>query len=153
DGVIADFSVCEKMLQYFINKVHENSFLQPSPRVLICVPCKSTQVERRAIRESAVGAGAREVFLIEEPMAAAIGAGLPVDVGRGSRVLFMVGASPELALISLNVVVMDESVRVGGDRFVEESITYVRRAYGSLIVESPAELIKQEIGCAFPGGK
>ena len=78
DGVIADFSVCEKMLQYFINKVHENSFLQPSPRVLICVPCKSTQVERRAIRESALGAGAREVFLIEEPMAAAIGAGLPV---------------------------------------------------------------------------
>ncbi|MCO3690164.1 rod shape-determining protein [Pseudomonas aeruginosa] len=130
DGVIADFSVCEKMLQYFINKVHENSFLQPSPRVLICVPCKSTQVERRAIRESALGAGAREVFLIEEPMAAAI----------------------EIALISLNGVVYAESVRVGGDRFDEAIVTYVRRNYGSLIGESTAERIKQEIGTAFPGG-
>lgn len=100
DGVIADFSVCEKMLQYFINKVHENSFLQPSPRVLICVPCKSTQVERRAIRESALGAGAREVFLIEEPMAAAIGAGLPVEEARGSMVVDIGGGTTEIALIS-----------------------------------------------------
>jgi rod shape-determining protein MreB len=133
DGVIADFSVCEKMLQYFINKVHENSFLQPSPRVLICVPCKSTQVERRAIRESALGAGAREVFLIEEPMAA--------------------GGTTEIALISLNGVVYAESVRVGGDRFDEAIITYVRRNYGSLIGESTAERIKQEIGTAYPGGE
>lgn len=117
DGVIADFSVCEKMLQYFINKVHENSFLQPSPRVLICVPCKSTQVERRAIRESALGAGAREVFLIEEPMAAAIGAGLPVEEARGSMVVDIGGGTTEIALISLNGVVYAESVRVGGDRF------------------------------------
>jgi rod shape-determining protein MreB len=153
DGVIADFSVCEKMLQYFINKVHENSFLQPSPRVLICVPCKSTQVERRAIRESAIGAGAREVFLIEEPMAAAIGAGLPVDEARGSMVVDIGGGTTEIALISLNGVVYGESVRVGGDRFDEAIITYVRRNYGSLIGESTAERIKQEIGTAFPGGE
>ena len=150
DGVIADFSVCEKMLQYFINKVHENSFLQPSPRVLICVPCKSTQVERRAIRESALGAGAREVFLIEEPMAAAIGAGLPVEEARGSMVVDIGGGTTEIALISLNGVVYAESVRVGGDRFDEAIITYVRRNYGSLIGESTAERIKLEIGCAFP---
>src|SRR3989338_1282123 len=137
DGVIADFSVCEKMLQYFINKVHENSFLQPSPRVLICVPCKSTQVERRAIRESALGAGAREVFLIEEPMAAAIGAGLPVEEARGSMVVDIGGGTTEIALISLNGVVYAESVRVGGDRFGE----------------STAERIKQEIGTAYPGGE
>ncbi len=152
DGVIADFSVCEKMLQYFINKVHENSFLQPSPRVLICVPCKSTQVERRAIRESALGAGAREVFLIEEPMAAAIGAGLPVEEARGSMVVDIGGGTTEIALISLNGVVYAESVRVGGDRFDEAIVTYVRRNYGSLIGESTAERIKQEIGTAFPGG-
>ncbi|MGZ3012473.1 rod shape-determining protein MreB, partial [Pseudomonas aeruginosa] len=97
--------------QYFINKVHENSFLQPSPRVLICVPCKSTQVERRAIRESALGAGAREVFLIEEPMAAAIGAGLPVEEARGSMVVDIGGGTTEIALISLNGVVYAESVR------------------------------------------
>src|ERR1700744_2992125 len=96
DGVIADFSVCEKMLQYFINKVHENSFLQPSPRVLICVPCKSTQVERRPSRESALGSGAREVFLIEEPMAAAIGAGLPVQEARGSMVADVGGGTTEI---------------------------------------------------------
>ena len=153
DGVIADFSVCEKMLQYFINKVHENSFLQPSPRVLICVPCKSTQVERRAIRESALGAGAREVFLIEEPMAAAIGAGLPVEEARGSMVVDIGGGTTEIALISLNGVVYAESVRVGGDRFDEAIITYVRRNYGSLIGESTAERIKQEIGTAYPGGE
>ncbi len=140
-------------MQYFINKVHENSFLQPSPRVLICVPCKSTQVERRAIRESALGAGAREVFLIEEPMAAAIGAGLPVEEARGSMVVDIGGGTTEIALISLNGVVYAESVRVGGDRFDESIVTYVRRNYGSLIGESTAERIKQEIGTAFPGGE
>src|SRR5690554_5144123 len=150
DGVTPDFTVCEKMLQYFINKVHENSFIQPSPRVLICVPCKSTQVERRAIRESALGAGAREVYLIEEPMAAAIGAGLPVEEAHGSMVVDIGGGTTEIALISLNGVVYAESVRVGGDRFDEAIITYVRRNYGSLIGESTAERIKQEIGVAFP---
>lgn len=150
DGVIADFNVCEKMLQYFINKVHEHSFLQPSPRVLICVPCKSTQVERRAIRESALGAGSREVYLIEEPMAAAIGAGLPVDEAKGSMVVDIGGGTTEIALISLNGIVYAESVRVGGDRFDEAIVTYVRRNYGSLIGEATAERIKHEIGSAFP---
>lgn len=151
DGVIADFSVCEKMLQYFINKVHENSFLQPSPRVLICVPCKSTQVERRAIRESALGAGAREVFLIEEPMAAAIGAGLPVHEAKGSMVLDIGGGTSEVAVISLNGIVYAASVRIGGDKCDEAIISYVRRNYGTLIGEATAERIKHEIGSAYPG--
>lgn len=150
DGVIADFQVTEKMLQHFIHKVHENSFIRPSPRVLVCVPCKSTQVERRAIRESVMGAGAREVRLIEEPMAAAIGAGLPVDQASGSMVVDIGGGTTEIALISLNGIVYAESVRVGGDRLDEAIITHVRRNYGSLIGDATAERIKKEIGCAFP---
>ncbi|MFA9421854.1 MAG: rod shape-determining protein, partial [Gammaproteobacteria bacterium] len=102
DGVIADFTYTEKMLQHFIRKVHENQFFRPSPRVLICVPCGATQVERRAIRESALGAGARKVYLIEEPMAAAIGAGLPVDEAQGSMVLDIGGGTSEVAVMSLN---------------------------------------------------
>ena len=150
DGVIADFHVTEKMLQHFINKVHENSFLTPSPRVLVCVPCKSTQVERRAIKESAMGAGAREVYLIDEPMAAAIGAGLPVEEATGSMVVDIGGGTTEIAVISLNGIVYAESVRVGGDRFDESIVTYVRRNYGSLIGDATAERIKQEIGSAYP---
>lgn len=150
DGVIADFFVTEKMLQHFIHKVHENRFLRPSPRVLVCVPCGSTQVERRAIRESAMGAGARDVFLIEEPMAAAIGAGMPVDEARGSMVVDIGGGTTEIAIISLSGIVYSQSVRVGGDRFDEAIISYVRRNYGSLIGETTAERIKQEIGAAFP---
>jgi rod shape-determining protein MreB and related proteins len=149
DGVIADFQVTEKMLQHFIHKVHENSFIRPSPRVLVCVPCKSTQVERRAIRESVMSAGAREVRLIEEPMAAAIGAGLPVDQASGSMVVDIGGGTTEIAIISLNGVVYSESVRVGGDRFDEAITTHVRRNYGSLIGDATAERIKKEIGCAF----
>jgi rod shape-determining protein MreB and related proteins len=150
DGVIADFHVTEKMLQYFIAKVHEGNFLTPSPRVLVCVPCKSTQVERRAIKESALGAGAREVYLIEEPMAAAIGAGLPVDEARGSMVVDIGGGTTEIAVISLNGIVYAESVRIGGDRFDEAIVTYVRRNYGSLIGDATAERIKQEVGTAYP---
>src|SRR5471030_2252927 len=153
DGVIADFSVCEKMLQYFINKVHENSFLQPSPRVLICVPCKSTQVERRAIRESALGAGAREVFLIEEPMAAAMGAGMPVEEARGSMVVDIGGGTTEVAIISLNGIVYSASVRIGGDRFDESIVSYVRRNYGILIGDATAERIKHEIGLEYPANQ
>ncbi len=152
DGVIADFQVTEKMLQHFISKVHENSFIRPSPRVLICVPCKSTQVERRAIRESAYGAGAREVRLIEEPMAAAIGAGLAVEEASGSMVVDIGGGTTEIAIISLNGIVYSDSVRVGGDRFDEAIVSHVRRTYGSLIGEATAERIKEEIGSAFPGG-
>ena len=150
DGVIADFQVTEKMLQHFISKVHENSFIRPSPRVLVCVPCKSTQVERRAIRESVMSAGAREVRLMEEPMAAAIGAGLPVDQARGSMVVDIGGGTTEIAIISLNGVVYSESARVGGDRFDEAITTHVRRNYGSLIGDATAERIKKEIGCAYP---
>ncbi|WP_101757621.1 rod shape-determining protein [Oceanicoccus sp. KOV_DT_Chl] len=148
DGVIADFQVTEKMLQHFISKVHQNSFIRPSPRVLICVPCKSTQVERRAIRESALSAGAREVRLIEEPMAAAIGAGLSVEEATGSMVVDIGGGTTEIAIISLNGVVYSDSVRVGGDRFDEAIVSHVRRAYGSLIGDATAERIKKEIGCA-----
>ena len=140
------------MLQHFINKVHENSFFPPSPRVLVCVPCKSTQVERRAIRESVASAGARDVRLIEEPMAAAIGAGLPVEQASGSMVVDIGGGTTEIAIISLNGVVYSESVRVGGDRFDEAIITHVRRNYGSLIGDATSERIKKEIGCAFPSG-
>jgi rod shape-determining protein MreB len=150
DGVIADFYVTEKMLQHFIGKVHQNRFFRPSPRVLVCVPCGSTQVERRAIRESAIGAGASEVYLMEEPMAAAIGAGLPVHEARGSMVLDIGGGTSEVGIISLNGIVYSTSVRIGGDKFDEAIVNYVRRNYGTLIGESTAERIKQTIGSAFP---
>lgn len=151
DGVIADFNITEKMLQYFIRSVHETALFRPSPRVLVCVPCGATQVERRAIRESAVGAGARKVYLIEEPMAAAIGAGMPVDEPRGSMVLDIGGGTSEVAVISLNGIVYSASVRIGGDKFDEAITSYVRRNYGILIGEATAERIKHEIGSAYPG--
>ncbi|WP_455366857.1 rod shape-determining protein, partial [Kaarinaea lacus] len=126
-------------------------FLHPSPRVLICVPCGSTQVERRAIKESAAGAGAREVYLIEEPMAAAIGAGMPVHEANGSMILDIGGGTTEVAVISLAGIVYSASVRIGGDRFDEAIANYVRRNYGTLIGEATAERIKHEIGSAYPG--
>ena len=153
DGVIADFQVTEKMLQHFIAKVHETRYIRPSPRVLICVPCMSTQVERRAIRESALSAGAREVRLIEEPMATAIGAGLDVDEATGCMVVDVGGGTTEIAIISLNGVVYRDSVRVGGDRFDEAIVAYVRRRYGTLIGDATAEKIKEEIGCAYKGSE
>jgi rod shape-determining protein MreB len=151
DGVIADFEVTEKMLQHFIRKVHDNTFFRPSPRVLVCVPCGSTQVERRAIKESALGAGARDVYLIEEPVAAAVGAGLPVNEARGSMVVDIGGGTTEIAILSLNGVVYSDSVRIGGDRFDEAIIEYIRRNYGTIIGEATAERIKHEIGTAYPG--
>jgi len=153
DGVIADFQVTEKMLQHFISRVHKNSFIRPSPRVLVCVPCNSTQVERKAIRESALSAGAREVRLIEEPMAAAIGAGLPVEEASGSMVVDIGGGTTEIAILSLNGVVYSDSVGTGGDRFDEAIVSYVRRNYGSLIGDSTAERIKKEVGTAMSGGQ
>lgn len=150
DGVIADFFVTEKMLQHFIHKVHATRFLKPSPRVLVCVPCGSTQVERRAIRESALGAGAREVYLIEEPMAAALGAGMPVEEASGSMVVDIGGGTTEVGIISLSGIVYHQSVRIGGDRFDDAIISYVRRNYGTLIGEATAERIKHEIGTAYP---
>ena len=149
DGVIADFLVTEKMLQAFIARAHENTLVRPSPRVLVCVPCKSTQVERRAIRESAYGAGARDVRLIEEPMAAAIGAGMKVEEASGSMVVDIGGGTTEIAIISLSGIVYSESVRIGGDRFDECIVSYVRKKYGCLIGEATAERVKIEIGSAF----
>jgi len=151
DGVIADFTVTEKMLQHFIRKAHGTRYFRPSPRVLICVPYGSTQVERRAIQESAEGAGARKVHLIPEPMAAAIGAGMPVHEPRGSMVVDIGGGTSEVAVISLNGIVYATSVRIGGDRFDDAITSYVRRNYGILIGEATAERIKHEIGSAFPG--
>ncbi|MGM0563595.1 MAG: rod shape-determining protein [Pseudomonadota bacterium] len=151
DGVIADFTITEKMLQHFIRKVHSARMFKPSPRVLVCVPCGATQVERRAIRESVLGAGARKAYLIEEPMAAAIGAGMPVDEARGSMVLDIGGGTSEVAVMSLNGIVYSASVRIGGDRFDEAIVSYIRRNYGILIGEATAERIKHTIATAYPG--
>ena len=148
DGVIADFFVTEKMLQHFIKQVHSNNFMRPSPRVLICVPAGATQVERRALKESALGAGAREVYLIEEPMAAAIGAGLPVHEATGSMVIDIGGGTTEVAVLSLNGIVYSTSVRIGGDKLDDAIVAYVRRHFGSAIGEATAERIKKEIALA-----
>jgi len=153
DGVIADFTVTEQMLKHFIKKVHDSRFFKPSPRIIICVPCGSTQVERRAIRESAIGAGASRVYLIEEPMAAAIGADLPVGEPTGSMVVDIGGGTTEVGVIALGGLVYKGSVRVGGDKFDEAIINYIRRNYGMLIGETTAEQIKKDIGSAFPGSE
>ena len=153
DGVIADFTVTEQMLKQFIKIVHESRLFSPSPRIIICVPCGSTQVERRAIRESALGAGAAQVYLIEEPMAAAIGAGLPVSEASGSMVVDIGGGTTEVGIISLGGMVYAGSVRVGGDKFDEAIISYIRRNYGMMIGEPTAEAIKKQIGSAFPGSE
>lgn len=151
DGVIADFTLTEQMLKHFIRKAHGTRYFRPSPRVLVCVPHGSTQVERKAIRDSAEGAGARKVYLIDEPMAAAIGAGLPVAEPKGSMILDVGGGTSEVAVISLNGIVYAASVRIGGDRLDEAITNYVRRNYSILIGEATAERIKLEIGSAFPG--
>ena len=150
DGVIADFDMTSKMLQHFIRKASSTRKFR-SPRVLICVPCGATQVERRAIRESAEDAGARKAYLIEEPMAAAIGAGMPVDEPRGSMVLDIGGGTSEVAVMSLNGIVYSASVRIGGDKFDEAIVSYIRRNYGILIGEATAEKIKHQIAAAYPG--
>src|SRR6202000_3323770 len=153
DGVIADFTVTEQMIKQFIRMAHESRLLSPSPRIIICVPCGSTQVERRAIRESALGAGASDVYLIEEPMAAAIGAGVPVSEASGSMVVDIGGGTTEVGVISLGGMVYKGSVRVGGDKFDEAIINYIRRNYGMLIGEPTAEANKKSIGSAFPGSE
>jgi rod shape-determining protein MreB len=153
DGVISDFTVTELMLKHFIRKVLETRIFRPSPRIIISVPSGSTQVERRAIRESAVGAGASKVYLIEEPMAAALGAGLPVGEPTGSMVVDIGGGTTEVGVISLGGLVYQGSVRVGGDKFDDAIINYVRRNYGMLIGEATAEQVKMAIGSAFPGSE
>ncbi|MFZ0486320.1 MAG: rod shape-determining protein [Arenicellales bacterium] len=149
DGVIADFNVTEVMLKYFIRKVQENTFLRPSPRIIICVPCGSTQVERRAIRESALGAGAREVYLIEEPMAVAIGANLPVAEPTGSMVVDIGGGTTEVGILSLGGMVYSTTLRIAGDKFDEAIINYVRRHHGILVGDATAERIKTSIASAW----
>jgi rod shape-determining protein MreB len=149
DGVIADFEVAEEMIKYFIRKVHNRRSFA-APQVVICVPSGSTAVERRAIQESAEVAGARRVFLIEEPMAAAIGAGLPVDEPTGSMVVDIGGGTTEVAVMSLGGIVYARSVRVAGDKMDDAIINYIRRHHNLLIGESTAEKIKKDIGCAVP---
>ena len=149
DGVIADFKVTEKMLQHFIRKVLRSGFFSPSPKVLICVPCGATQVERRAIKESAVGAGARDVYLIEEPMAAALGAGMAIEEASGAMVIDIGGGTTEIAIMSLNGIVYSDSLRVGGDVFDSNIIKFVRQEHGIIIGEATAEQIKEQVGSAF----
>jgi rod shape-determining protein MreB len=127
DGVIADFKVTEKMLQHFIKKILHTGFFAPSPKVLICVPAGATQVERRAIKESALSAGSREVYLIDEPVAAALGAGMKIQAAEGSMVIDIGGGTTEIAIMSLNGIVYADSLRIGGDVFDEAIIRYVRR--------------------------
>jgi len=149
DGVIADFEVAEEMIKHFIRMAHKRRSFA-SPQVIICVPSGSTAVERRAIQESAEAAGARKVFLVEEPMAAAIGAGLPVTEPTGSMVVDVGGGTTEVALLSLGGIVYSRSVRVGGDKMDEAIIAYIRRYHNLLVGESSAERIKKDIGTACP---
>jgi len=149
DGVIADFDITEEMLRYFIRKIHNRKALV-RPRIVICVPSGITQVEKRAVKESAESAGAREVYLIEEPMAAAIGAGLPITEASGNMIVDIGGGTTEVAVISLAGIVYAKSVRVGGDKMDEALTQHLKRKYNLLIGERTAEEIKITIGSAFP---
>ncbi|MBW2241372.1 MAG: rod shape-determining protein [Deltaproteobacteria bacterium] len=150
DGVIADFDVTEAMLRHFIARVHNRSSALVRPRIVVAVPSGITSVEKRAVREASLAAGAREVYLIEEPMAAAIGAGLPVTEPSGNMIVDIGGGTTEVAVISLSGVVYSNSARVGGDKMDDSIINYVKRKYNLLIGERTAELIKIKIGTAYP---
>ncbi len=149
DGVIADFEVTEAMLRYFITRAHNRRTLV-RPRIIICVPSGITEVEKRAVRDSALAAGAREVYLIEEPMAAAIGAGLPITEPSGNMIVDIGGGTTEVAVISLAGIVMSKSIRTGGDKMDEAIVSHIKRKYNLLIGERTAEDIKKQIGSAFP---
>jgi rod shape-determining protein MreB and related proteins len=149
DGVIADFDVTEKMLRYFIQKVHRRSFLA-KPRVVVCVPSGITGVEQRAVEEATISAGARSAFIIEEPMAAAIGAGLPVHEPTGNMVVDIGGGTTEVAVVSLGGIVTSQSIRIGGDELDESIINYIKKEYSLMLGERTAEEIKMAIGSAFP---
>jgi rod shape-determining protein MreB len=151
DGVIADFEITEAMLSFFIKRATNNRSTLVKPRIIICVPFGITEVEKRAVKESAEGAGAREVFLIEEPMAAAIGAGLPVTEPSGNMVVDIGGGTTEVAVISLAGIVYSQSVRVGGDKMDEAIVAYLKRKYNLLVGEQTAERVKCTIGNAYPG--
>ncbi len=151
DGVISDFDITEKMLHYFIHKAHERrSFLSPRPRVVVGIPSGVTEVERRAVKEATLSAGARDAYLIEEPMAAAIGAGLPVNESVGSMIVDIGGGTTEVAVISLGGIVVSRSIRVAGDEMDEEIIRYARQKYSLLVGERMAERTKVAIGSAYP---
>ena len=150
DGVIAHFEVTEKMLSYFIKKVHNNRKTLVRPRVVIAVPSGITQVESRAVRDSALSAGAREVFLIEEPMAAAIGVDLPVWEPTGNLIIDIGGGTTEVAIISMSGIVFSKSVRIAGDEMNEAIVNYIKKKYNLLIGERTAEAVKIEIGSAYP---
>lgn len=149
EGVIADFEVTEAMIRYFIQKVHNRSYLV-KPRIIVSVPSGTTQVERRAVKESAESAGAREVYLIEEPMAAAIGAGLPITEPIANMIVDIGGGTTEVALISLGGIVLSHSIKVAGDKLDEAIVQYVKRRYNLLIGEATAEQVKIQIGDVFP---
>jgi rod shape-determining protein MreB len=151
DGVIADFDATEEMLKYFISKAHHRrSFI--SPRVIIGVPSGITQVEQRAVKDAAHASGAREVYLIEEPMAAAIGVGLPIDEPTGNMIVDIGGGTTDVAIISLDGIVFSKAVRVGGDKMDDSIISYIKRKYNLMIGERTAEIIKIECGSAYPRG-
>ncbi len=152
DGVIADFEVTEDMLKYFIKKVHNRSFMV-RPRIIVCVPSGITQVEKRAVRESAQSAGANEVYLIEEPMAAAIGAGLPITEPSGNMIVDIGGGTTEIAVISLAGIVQSRSIRVGGDKLDEAIVQYIKRKYNMAIGSGVAEQIKMNLGIALLDGE
>ncbi len=152
DGVIADFEVTEQMLRHFIQKAHNRRSLV-RPRVIVCVPFGITEVEKRAVRESTESAGARQVFLVEEPMAAAIGAGLPITEPCGSMIVDIGGGTTEVAVISLKGIVISESIRVGGDKMDEAIVNYIRRSYNLAIGDRTAEQIKICLGTALPTGE
>jgi rod shape-determining protein MreB len=149
DGVIADFEITEAMIRYFIEKAH-NRRTMVKPRIIICVPYGITEVEKRAVRESAELAGARQIFLIEEPMAAAMGAGLPITEPSGNMIVDIGGGTTEVAVISLAGIVYSKSVRVGGDKMDDAIVNYLKRKYNLLIGERTAEMIKMSIGNAYP---
>ncbi|MDQ3986309.1 MAG: rod shape-determining protein [Actinomycetota bacterium] len=149
DGVIADFDVTEKMLRYFIQKVHRRSFLV-KPRVVVCVPSGITGVEQRAVEEATISAGARSAFIIEEPMAAAVGAGLPVHEPTGNMVVDVGGGTTEVAVVSLGGIVTSQSIRIGGDELDDAIVTYIKKEYSLMLGERTSEEIKMSIGSAFP---
>src|SRR6187455_735912 len=148
DGVIADFDVTEKMLRYFLTLIIENHVFKVKPRVIVCVPSGITEVEKRAVRDSALGAGAKEVFMVAEPMAAAIGVGLPVETPTGNMVIDIGGGTTNVAVIALSGIVCDASIRTGGDELDQAIVQYMRKTYSLLVGEPTAERIKMRIGSA-----
>ncbi|HEV3485659.1 MAG TPA: rod shape-determining protein [Vicinamibacterales bacterium] len=152
DGVIADFDVTEKMLRYFLTLIIDNHVFKVKPRVIVCVPSGITEVEKRAVRDSALGAGAKEVFMVAEPMAAAIGVGLPVETPTGNMVIDIGGGTTEIAVIALNGIVSDTSIRVGGDEIDNAIVTFMRKNYNLMIGEATAEAVKIQIGSAYSTG-